>query len=159
MLKGKDVAVGNYSGLIFLALPLLLLYMVFSRMRRQQRQMAEVQAAIAPGLSVMTTSGVHATVVSSDDDGIVVLEIAPGVHTRWARAAVAQVFDAPSTAEPSTAEPSTAEPSTAEPSTAEPSTAEPSTEAPSVTEPHSIDVRPTDVPARSDRERDDRTLT
>jgi preprotein translocase subunit YajC len=161
MLKGKDVAVGNYSGLIFLALPLLLLYMVFSRMRRQQRQMAVVQAAIAPGLAVMTTSGVHATVVSSDDDEIVVLEIAPGVHTRWARAAIAQVFDQPGAGEPSPAgtstdEPSTDEPSIAEPSTAELSSAAPSTEATSTTEPHSIDVRTTDVPTR---ERDDRTLT
>ena len=134
---------GDYSGLIFLALPLLLLYMVFSRMRRQQRQMAAIQAAVAPGLSVMTTSGVHATVVSSDD-GIVVLEIAPGVHTRWALAAIAQVFDdtAPDQAAVE----------------AEAGT-EPRTDAPSSTEPQSINIRTDDVPTRSTPDRDDRTLT
>jgi preprotein translocase subunit YajC len=121
--------VGNYSGLIFLALPLLLLYMVFSRMRRQQRAMTAVQAAIEPGLRVMTTSGVHASVVSTEDDGIVVLEIAPGVHTRWARAAIAQVFDDD-----------------------EHRTIEHGDE-------NSIDVRTNDVPTGNDRDRDDRTLT
>jgi preprotein translocase subunit YajC len=88
------MAVGNYAGLIFLILPLFLLYMVFSRTRRQQRIFAAVQAAVRPGLRVMTTSGVHALVISVEDDGSVVLEIAPGVHTRWARQAVAEVFDA-----------------------------------------------------------------
>jgi preprotein translocase subunit YajC len=88
------MAVGNYAGLIFLILPLFLLYMVFSRTRRQQRIFAAVQAAVRPGLRVMTTSGVHARVISIEDDGSVVLEIAPGVHTRWARQAVAEVFDA-----------------------------------------------------------------
>ena len=83
----------NYAGFLFLLLPLFLLYLVFSRTRRQQRVFAEVQAGIRPGLRVMTTSGVHATVISIEDGGIVVLEIAPGVHTRWARAAVAEVFD------------------------------------------------------------------
>jgi preprotein translocase subunit YajC len=85
--------VDQNAGLIFLALPLLLIYLVFSRTKRQQRILAAAQASVRPGLRVMTTSGLHATVVSADDDDIVVLEIAPGVSTRWARQAIAQVFD------------------------------------------------------------------
>jgi preprotein translocase subunit YajC len=90
----KDIEVGQYTGLIWLAIPLLLLYMVVTRTRRQQRALATAQAAVRPGSRVMTTSGVHATVVSVDDSPVVVLEIAPGVHTRWARQAIAEVFDA-----------------------------------------------------------------
>ncbi len=95
---------GNYAGLLFLLLPLFLLYLVFSRTRRQQRVFAQVQAELRPGLAVMTTSGLHGTVISIEDAGIVVLEIAPGVHTRWARAAMAEVFD-PDRAEPGDAAP------------------------------------------------------
>lgn len=83
----------QYSGLIFLALPLLLIWMVFSRTRRQQRVLAAAQASIRPGLWVMTTSGLHGQVVSAGDEPTVLLEIAPGVHTRWARQAIAEVFE------------------------------------------------------------------
>jgi preprotein translocase subunit YajC len=86
--------VHHYVGLLYLALPLLLLYMIVVRSRRQQRTIATTQASIRPGSRVMTTSGIHATVVSIEDDlDIVVLEIAPGVHTRWARPAIGQIFD------------------------------------------------------------------
>ena len=83
----------EYGGLIFLALPLLLIWMVFSRARRQQRVLATAQAAVAPGLWVMTTSGLHGQVVSAGDEPTVLLEISPGVHTRWARQAIAEVFE------------------------------------------------------------------
>jgi preprotein translocase subunit YajC len=85
--------VEEYTGLIFLALPLLLIWMVFSRTRRQQRILAAAQASIEPGLWVMTTSGLYGQVVSAGEEPTVLLEIAPGVHTRWARQAVAEVFD------------------------------------------------------------------
>jgi preprotein translocase subunit YajC len=85
--------VGEYTGLLFLAVPLLLLYMVAARSRRQQRTLVVIQDSVQPGMRVMTTSGLHATVVSLEDPDIVVLEIAPGVHTRWAKPAIAQVFD------------------------------------------------------------------
>jgi preprotein translocase subunit YajC len=48
---------------------------------------------VQPGSRVMTTSGVHAVVVSVEEPSIVVLEIAPGVHTRWARQAIAEVHE------------------------------------------------------------------
>jgi preprotein translocase subunit YajC len=85
--------VEDYTGLIFLALPLLLIWMVFSKTRRQQRILAAAQASIEPGLWVMTTSGLYGQVVSAGEEPTVLLEIAPGVHTRWARQAIAEVFD------------------------------------------------------------------
>jgi len=85
--------VEQYLGPLYLALPLLLLWMLFSRTRRQQRILAAVQASIRPGLWVMTTSGLHGQVVSAGDEPTVLLEIAPGVQTRWARQAIAEVFE------------------------------------------------------------------
>lgn len=84
---------GDYLGLIFLAVPLLLIWSMITRNRRQQRLVAAAQASVAPGSWVMTTSGVHGRVITAGDGPTVVLEIAPGVHTRWARLAVAEVFD------------------------------------------------------------------
>lgn len=83
----------QFTGPLLLALPLLLLWMLITRARRQQRTLAAAQASIEPGLWVMTTSGLHGQVISAGDGPTVVIEISPGVHTRWARQAVAEVFD------------------------------------------------------------------
>lgn len=68
-----------------LALPLVL------GSRRQKRAMAEAQRlqdSLTVGDRVMTTSGLHASVVNTADEGTVDLEIAPGVRTTWVRAAI-----------------------------------------------------------------------
>lgn len=84
----------NLTALIYLALPLLLLWMVFTRTRRQRQSLESAQAAARPGAWVMTTCGLHGQVVeAADGDPNVVLEVAPGVRTRWARQAIAEVFD------------------------------------------------------------------
>lgn len=49
-----------------------------------------MQNSLRPGVRVMTTSGMYATVVAVDDDGVV-LEIAPGVEARFVKQAVMQV--------------------------------------------------------------------
>jgi preprotein translocase subunit YajC len=85
--------VEQYSGLIILALPLLLIWMVYSRTRRQQRALATAQAAARPGMWAMTTSGLYGQVLSAADEPTVLLEVAPGVRTRWARQAIAEVFE------------------------------------------------------------------
>jgi len=41
----------------------------------------------------MTTSGLYGKLIEAGDEPTVILEIAPGVHTRWARQAIAEVFD------------------------------------------------------------------
>lgn len=81
-----------------LALPVLLFgalgLMMFFGMRKQKRQVAEVQQMqeqVVEGARIMTTSGLHGTVTAVADDTIE-LEIAPGVRTTWARAAVRDII-------------------------------------------------------------------
>lgn len=76
-------------------LPLLLLLGIFYLLilrpaRNRQRQVAELQASLVVGQDVMTTSGLHGQIVELHDTDVV-LEVAPGVRTRWARAAVASI--------------------------------------------------------------------
>ena len=75
--------------ILILLLPLLLLFWIMSRGRKQQRTLAELQSSLTPGQRVVTTAGLHATVVEVGDT-TVVLEPAPGVRTTWARQAVAR---------------------------------------------------------------------
>jgi preprotein translocase subunit YajC len=92
---------------LWLIVPLLLLYVLFTRARRQQRLSVTVQESVRPGMRVMTTSGIYGVVIAIEEPAVVVLEIAPGVQTRWARQAIAQVKDdvsAPESSE-STVEP------------------------------------------------------
>lgn len=67
-----------------------LLFMLFSRTRRQQREAATLQSRLAPGSEVMTGGGLFATVVEVEDS-VVVLETAPGQRSRWDRRAVARI--------------------------------------------------------------------
>lgn len=74
-------------------LPLLLvlfagfMFMTARRQRRQVQEMQQMQSSLVPGDRVMTTSGMYGTIVDTDVDKVE-LEIAPGVHTTWARQAV-----------------------------------------------------------------------
>ena len=49
-----------------------------------------MQSSLGAGDEVVTIGGLHATVVSIDDD-VVTVEIAPGVNARFARPAIARV--------------------------------------------------------------------
>jgi len=89
--------------LLFFALLVFGLYVLAIRPQRARaRALAQVRATLAPGSRVVTTAGIHAT-VRSIEDGVVVLEIAPGVLVRFADAAVVRVLDDP--ARPSDGEP------------------------------------------------------
>lgn len=81
-----------------LLLPLLLLIpllLITFRARKQQRSFSDLQASLKPGQRVMTTAGLHGTIVELRDD-VAVLDVADGVQLRWARAAIGQVLsDAP----------------------------------------------------------------
>lgn len=85
------------GSLLLLAVTLGLVFMIVSRGRRQQREVQAVQAALVPGVEVMTSSGLQGTLVELTDDGTAVLEVAPGVTTRWDRRAVARVIEPAST--------------------------------------------------------------
>lgn len=81
------------SSLTLLIFPLLLVagYMLLIRpQRRRQQSMVEMRNKIEPGVEVVTTAGLIATVVETDDE-TVTLEIAPGVHSRFLRQAVVRV--------------------------------------------------------------------
>jgi preprotein translocase subunit YajC len=69
------------------------LYLLLIRPQRSRaRAMAEVRSGISVGARVMTTAGIHATVVAVEDD-TVLLEVAPGVPVRFATAAVVRVLE------------------------------------------------------------------
>ena len=59
-----------------------------SRVRKAQEQQREIEI----GSRVMTASGMYGTVAALEDDAVL-LEIAPGVTTRWARAAIGRVVE------------------------------------------------------------------
>jgi preprotein translocase subunit YajC len=81
-------------------MPLLLIVLLFGVMyfmmiRPQQKRRREAQAmqsSLGPGDEIVTIGGLHATVVSIADD-VVTVEIAPGVHARYARPAIARVVN------------------------------------------------------------------
>ena len=71
---------------------------VYLLMIRPQRNRAKALAAVRQGLSVgsrvMTTAGIHATVVEvAEDRDSVLLEVAPGVPVRFATAAVVRILE------------------------------------------------------------------
>jgi preprotein translocase subunit YajC len=90
------VAAGKSNPLTAL-LPLILIVVVFYFLlirpqRRRQQQQARMQSQVRPGQRVMTTAGLIATVVAVEDDAVV-LEIAPGVESRFVKQSIGQVLD------------------------------------------------------------------
>ena len=83
------------ESVMLLVLMAALLFVMFTRTRRQRREVQQIQAGLAPGVDIMTASGLFATIVSIEDD-VVVLETAPGQRSRWDRRAVARVIPPPS---------------------------------------------------------------
>ncbi|WP_169950004.1 preprotein translocase subunit YajC [Microbispora sp. H11081] len=76
-------------------LPLILLVVVFYFLlirpqRKRQQEQIQMQNSLTPGVRVVTTTGLFATVVALQDEDVV-LEVAPGVETRWLKAAIGRV--------------------------------------------------------------------
>ncbi len=77
----------------FFALLLLGFYLLAIRPQRTRaKALAEVRAALAPGSRVITTAGIHASVLETGEE-TVLLEIAPGVPVRFATAAVVRIVE------------------------------------------------------------------
>ncbi|CAN5396378.1 preprotein translocase subunit YajC [soil metagenome] len=74
----------------FLALFGVIIYMQTRQRKKIQTRQAELQAALSVGAPVMLTCGLHGDVAGLDDTTVDV-EIAPGVVSRFARAAVLEV--------------------------------------------------------------------
>ena len=84
---------------IFPALLVVAFYLLIIRPARNRTQTAaRLQDSLAPGLEVVTTSGVFATIASIEDDAVV-LEVSPGVRMRFAKAAVARIIPADETSD------------------------------------------------------------
>lgn len=66
-------------------------FLLFRPQRKRQQQAAQMQRQVQPGQRVMTTAGMIATVVATEDNEVV-LEIAPGVEARFVRQAIGQVI-------------------------------------------------------------------
>jgi len=82
------------ASLIFPVLLLVAFYFLIIRpARTRQRAVLQLQERLAPGVEVLTTSGIFAT-VRAVEDSAVTLEVAPGVTLRFAKAAVGQILDA-----------------------------------------------------------------
>ena len=99
-------------------MPLLLIVMLFGVMyfmmirpqQKRRREALAMQAELGPGDEIVTIGGLHATVTAVDDD-VVTVEIAPGVHARYARPAIARVINRrPDAGEPVEGEPVVDEP-------------------------------------------------
>ena len=88
--------------LAFYAIVLVGLYLLIIRPQRSRaKALAAVRAGLSVGSRVMTTAGIHATVVEvSEDRDSVLLEVSPGVPVRFASAAVVRILDEPATDEP-----------------------------------------------------------
>ena len=66
--------------------------LLFRPMQRRNREYAATQAAMAPGSRVLMGGGLIATVVSLDDEDVVV-SAAPGVELTYTRQGVVKVLD------------------------------------------------------------------
>ncbi len=74
----------------FLALFGVIIYMQTRQRKKIQARQAELQAALSVGAPIMLTCGLYGDVAGLDD-ATVDVEIAPGVVSRFARAAVLEV--------------------------------------------------------------------
>jgi preprotein translocase subunit YajC len=90
----------SYTFLLIIIVIFAIFYFVMWRpQQKRRRAMMEQQRTIEPGQRVRTTAGMYATVVAIEDDDVV-LEVAPGVHSRYVRRAVMEVLpDAPAEGE------------------------------------------------------------
>jgi preprotein translocase subunit YajC len=74
--------------------------------RNRQRQAQQMQSTVLPGQRIRTTAGIYGTVVSIEDQDVVI-EVAPGVNIRMLRKAVMNVVqDDGVSGNPPTPEPS-----------------------------------------------------
>ncbi len=102
---------GSFTPLLLIVLLFGVMYFMMIRPQQKRRREAQaMQSALGPGDQIVTIGGMHAAVVAVDDD-VVTLEIAPGVHARYARPAIARVVtSAPVAEEPAETTPVADEP-------------------------------------------------
>lgn len=65
-------------------------FMMIRPQQKRRREAEQMQSTLGPGAEVVTIGGLYGHVVTVDDE-TVTLEVAPGVHNRYARPAIARV--------------------------------------------------------------------
>ena len=66
--------------LLLLGMPVMLFWMMRSQ-RKKAAQQQDLQSSAGIGSEIMTTAGIFGTIVDEDEDeGTIILEIAPGTH-------------------------------------------------------------------------------
>lgn len=85
----------DYSSFLLIAAAGVAFYFLLIRpnQQRQKRQRA-MMASLAPGTTVMTSSGIFGTVTASSAEEVSV-EVSPGVVLRFLPAAISQVVSTP----------------------------------------------------------------
>ena len=79
-----------FSFVIFL-LPLALLFFLMRSQKRKMQAQQALQQEAGVGDEVLTTSGIYGTIVDADDDeGTILLEIAPGTTIKMVRAGISR---------------------------------------------------------------------
>jgi preprotein translocase subunit YajC len=82
---------GAYITYLLLALFVVALYFVLIRpQQKRRREVESMQAAMGPGDEIVTVGGLYGTIRELDQE-TVLLEIAPDVTAKFARAAVGKV--------------------------------------------------------------------
>ncbi|MDG4830278.1 preprotein translocase subunit YajC [Solwaraspora sp. WMMD1047] len=82
---------GGFLPIMMIVLLFGVMYFMMIRPQQKRRKEAEqMQSSIGPGDEVVTIGGLYGTVTSVDQE-TVMLEVAPGVQTRYARPAIARV--------------------------------------------------------------------
>ena len=85
-----------------LLLPLMIIVLIgvmflqSSKQRKAVKALRDMQDSLTVGDRVLTTSGIHATIVSVGEETIG-LEIAPGVRTQWDRRVIREKIDTATT--------------------------------------------------------------
>ncbi|SNT10313.1 preprotein translocase subunit YajC [Actinomadura meyerae] len=91
ILAAESGGSGAFNLLLLLAIPLVFYFLLIRPQSKRRREQMQMQNDIQPGARVLTTSGMRATVVEVDDDGLL-LEIADGVEVHFVKQAVMQVL-------------------------------------------------------------------
>ena len=79
--------------LLFFGMLVLGFYLLVIRPQRvRAKALAQVRASLAPGARIITTAGIHGTVLAVEDEQVLV-EISPGVPVRFMTAAVVRIVE------------------------------------------------------------------
>lgn len=82
---------GAFNMILLLLIPVAFYFLLIRPQNKRRREQLQMQSSIEPGTRVLTTNGMYATVVSVDDDDVV-LEVAPGVQPTFVKAAIMRVL-------------------------------------------------------------------